>query len=42
MTREIDMEIKEQENTYQGFGKWMTRGTIACILVLAFLAAFVA
>jgi hypothetical protein len=36
------MEIKEQENTFDGFTKWMVRGTIACIAVLALLAMFVA
>jgi hypothetical protein len=36
------MEIKEQENTFDGFIKWMVRGTAACIAVLILLALFVA
>ncbi|UTW54213.1 aa3-type cytochrome c oxidase subunit IV [Kordiimonas sp. SCSIO 12610] len=36
------MEIKDQENTFEGFTKWMIRGTVACLVVLVLLAMFVA
>ena len=36
------MDIQEQQSTYSGFLKYGTRATVAIILVVAFLAAFVA
>jgi hypothetical protein len=36
------MDIQEQEGTYNGFLKYGTRATVAIILVMVFLAAFVA
>ncbi|MEX0298196.1 MAG: aa3-type cytochrome c oxidase subunit IV [Kordiimonas sp.] len=36
------MEIDEQKKTYDGFIKISVRSTIAIVLVMAFLAAFVA
>jgi hypothetical protein len=36
------MEIKDQENTFDGFIKWMIRGTAACVALLIILAMFVA
>ncbi len=36
------MEIKDQKKTFDGFIKISIRSTIVVILVMAFLAAFVA
>lgn len=36
------MDIKEQERTFDGFMKYSVRSTVAIIIVLALLAAFVA
>jgi len=36
------MDIKEQERTFDGFMKYSVRSTVAIIVVLALLAAFVA
>ncbi|TNE63032.1 MAG: aa3-type cytochrome c oxidase subunit IV [Alphaproteobacteria bacterium] len=36
------MEIQDQERTYEGFIKYMVRGTVAVVVVMALLAMFVA
>lgn len=36
------MEIDDQKQTYEGFIKFSVRGVIATVVVLVFLAAFVA
>jgi len=36
------MKVDEQESTYGGFIKWTVRSTIAIVVVMLFLAAFVA
>lgn len=36
------MDIEDQKKTYEGFIKISVRSTIAVVLVMAFLAAFVA
>ena len=33
-----EMNIDVQEKTFDGFVKYMTRGTIVCILILVFMA----
>lgn len=33
-----EMDITEQEKTFSAFVRWVTNGTIVCILVLIFLA----
>ena len=33
-----EMDISVQEKTFDGFVKFMVRGTIACILILIFMA----
>lgn len=35
-----EMDIAEQENTFNGFVSFLTWGTIICLLVLVFLAIF--
>ena len=34
------MDTKVQEKTFEGFLSWMTKGAIACIAVLIFMAIF--
>ncbi|NVJ69541.1 MAG: aa3-type cytochrome c oxidase subunit IV [Alphaproteobacteria bacterium] len=36
------MDIQEQEQTFGGFMKYMVRGTVAVVVVMVLLAAFVA
>lgn len=36
------MDIQEQERTFDGFMKYMVRGTVSVIVVMVFLALFVA
>ena len=36
------MEIEDQKQTYEGFIKIAVRSTVAIVIVMAFLAAFVA
>ncbi|MFC4349634.1 aa3-type cytochrome c oxidase subunit IV [Kordiimonas lipolytica] len=36
------MDINEQERTFDGFMKAMVRGTAAVVVLMIFLAAFVA
>ena len=33
-----EMDITEHEKTFDGFMKFVTRGTILCIVILIFLA----
>lgn len=33
-----DMDITDQQNTYDGFIKWITNGTIVVLVVLILLA----
>ena len=35
-----EMDIEVQEKTFNGFVRWVTNGTIICILILIFLAIF--
>jgi hypothetical protein len=35
-----DMDVTEQQKTFEGFMRWVTNGAIVCILVLIFLAIF--
>ena len=35
-----DMDVTEQQTTFEGFMRWVTNGAIVCILVLIFLAIF--
>ncbi len=35
-----EMEITDQENTYNGFIKFLVNGTIACLVVVIVLALF--
>ncbi|MCX7645640.1 MAG: aa3-type cytochrome c oxidase subunit IV [Rhodobacteraceae bacterium] len=35
-----EMDIREQEKTFEGFIRWSVRVAIACIAVLIFLAIF--
>lgn len=32
------MDTKVQEQTFVGFTKWLTWGTVVCVLVLIFMA----
>ena len=35
-----EMDITDQEKTFEGFVRWVTNGAIVCILILIFLAIF--
>ncbi|MBF9032752.1 aa3-type cytochrome c oxidase subunit IV [Rhodobacterales bacterium HKCCE2091] len=35
-----EMDITEQEKTFDGFMRWVVRGAIVCIVIVVFLAIY--